>query len=78
MHFNFDPTDIDLSRPGEAFVKSSTFLMLGTMFEGLDINTMHIPPIFIEFAKICAYLGAGVAFFKFVIKLMSKKESEEK
>jgi hypothetical protein len=72
MHFNIDPTDIDLARPGEAFVKSSSYLMMGTMFEGLDVYNMHIPPIFIEFAKLLAYLGASVAFFKFMIKLISK------
>lgn len=78
MQFNFDPTNIDLARPGEAFVKSSGYLMMGTMFEGIDINTMHIPPVFIEFAKVCAYMGAGVAFFKFVIKLFTKTDTEEK
>lgn len=72
MHVNFDPTDIDLSRPGEAFVKSSSYLMLGTMFEGINLQTMHIPPIFLEFAKLLAYLGASVAFFKFLFKLLSK------
>lgn len=72
MHFNFDPTDVDLARPGEAFLKSSGFIMMGTMFEGLNLQAMHIPPIFLEFAKLLAYLGASVAFFKFMIKLMSK------
>ena len=78
MHINFDPTNIDLARPGEAFLKSSGYLMMGTMFEGIDINTMHIPPIFIEFVKLCAYLGAGVAFFKFLIKLFKKPDVLEK
>lgn len=74
MHVNFDPTDIDLSRPGEAFVKSSSYLMLGTMFEGVHLQTMHIPPIFLEFAKLLAYLGASVAFFKFMLKLITKEK----
>ena len=78
MHFNFDPLDIDLARPGEAFLKSSGYLMMATMFDGIDINTMHIPPIFLEFAKLLAYLGAGVAFFKFVIKLFVKSDEVEK
>lgn len=78
MHFNFDPLDIDLARPGEAFLKSSGYLMMGTMFEGVDINTIHMPPIFLEFAKLLAYLGASVAFFKFVVKLFIKSNDVEK
>ncbi|NBP00932.1 MAG: hypothetical protein EBU90_12505 [Proteobacteria bacterium] len=78
MQFNFDPTNIDLvARPGEAFLKSAGFLMTGMMFEGLNINEMHIPPIILEFAKLCAYLGAGVAFFKFVINLFKKDKDKE-
>ena len=51
MHFNFDPTNIDLARPGEAFLKSSGYLMMGTMFEGIDLDSMHIPSIILEIGR---------------------------
>lgn len=76
MHFNFDPTNIDLARPGEAFLKSAGFLLMGNMFEGLDINNIHMPPIILELAKFCAYMGAGVAFFKFVINIIKNKPQD--
>ena len=78
MQFNFDPTNIDLvTRPGEAFLKSAGFLVTGMMFEGVSINEMHIPPVILELAKLCAYLGAGVAFFNFVINLFKKTKNKE-
>lgn len=80
MHFNFDPTNIDLiSRPGEAFLKCLGFLTLGTIMD-YNINDVHLPPIFIEVARFLAYMGASVAFFKFIINLFKKdkKQSEDK
>jgi hypothetical protein len=76
MNFNFDPLSVDLTKPGEAFLKSMTLLSVGTVFEGVDINQMHLPPIIVEVAKTLAYLGASVAFFKFLINLFrpSKKD----
>jgi len=38
--------------------------MIGTLLEGLQGT--HLPPIVIELAKVLAYLGASVAFFKFL------------
>jgi|694.fasta_scaffold110026_6 hypothetical protein len=79
MHnFNFDPMNIDLiTRPGEAFLKCMGFLTLGTVME-VNINDIHLPPIFIEVARFLAYMGASVAFFKFIINLFrGKKEIKE-
>lgn len=61
-----------ISRPGEAFLKCISFVTLGH-FMDLDITTIHLPPIFIEVARFFAYMGAGVAFFRFVIGIFSKK-----
>ena len=38
---------------------------------------MHLPPIIIEVAKTLAYLGASVAFFKFLIGIFKPKAKEE-
>ncbi len=38
---------------------------------------MHLPPIIIEVAKTLAYLGASVAFFKFLIGIFRPKTKEE-
>jgi hypothetical protein len=81
MHFNFDPTDIDYSRPGEALLKSGTLLFIGNILpwiQNIDINTVHIPPIFTEIFRILAYAGASVAFFKFIINLFKKQKLEDK
>lgn len=77
VNFNIDPLQIDLARPGEAFLKSVCFLSIGTIFDGTDINHMHLPPIIIEVAKTLAYLGASVAFFKFLIGIFKPKAKEE-
>jgi len=77
LNFNIDPLQIDLGRPGEAFLKSVCFLSIGTIFEGTDINHMHLPPIIIEVAKTLAYLGASVAFFKFLIGIFRPTTKEE-
>ncbi|NBW13691.1 MAG: hypothetical protein EBR82_37400 [Caulobacteraceae bacterium] len=68
MNFNF--LDIDLSAPGEALLKTGVFLFIGTFIDNL--YTAHIPPIFMETAKFCAYMGASVAFFKFLIEIWKK------
>ena len=39
--------------------------MVGTALEGVEAT--HLPPIIIECAKVLAYLGASVAFFKFIL-----------
>ena len=77
MHINFDPLNVDLTKPGEAFLKSITLLSVGTVFEGVDINQMHLPPIIIEIAKTLAYLGASVAFFKFLINLFGSSKKQD-
>ena len=69
--------NIDLiTRPGEAFLKCIGFVSLGTIME-YNINDVHLPPIFIEVARFLAYMGASVAFFKFLINLFRKKKTEE-
>lgn len=68
MNFNF--FDVDLSAPGEALVKTGTFLFIGHFIDYL--YSAHIPPIFMETAKFCAYMGASVAFFKFLIEVWKK------
>jgi hypothetical protein len=75
MQFNFDPTNIDLAaRPGEAFLKCLGFVTLGNVFE-TNLFEMHLPPIVLEVARLLAYLGASVAFFKFIINLFRGKPS---
>jgi hypothetical protein len=69
MNLNLNPFDADFSEPGFTFLKSTSLLMIGTMLEGLQGT--HLPPIFIEIAKVLAYLGASVAFFKFIGAFMS-------
>lgn len=68
MNFNF--LDVDLSAPGEALVKTGCFLFVGTFID--YIYSAHIPPIVMETAKFCAYMGASVAFFKFLIEVYKK------
>jgi len=52
-------------------------LMAGTALEGVE--PVHLPPIVIECAKVLAYLGASVAFFKFILVLiMGKNVTNEK
>jgi hypothetical protein len=46
--------------------------------QNIDINTVHIPPIFTEIFRILAYAGASVAFFKFIINLFKKQKLEDK
>lgn len=66
---NFNPFDADFSEPGFTFLKSTSLLMIGTMLEGLQGT--HLPPVVIELAKVLAYLGASVAFFKFIGAMFS-------
>jgi NADH:ubiquinone oxidoreductase subunit 6 (subunit J) len=81
MNFNFDPTNIDYSRPAEAFFKSCGLLLVGNLAPlQISIYDMHIPAIFTEFFRILAYAGASVAFFKFIINLFkgTEKKYEDK
>jgi hypothetical protein len=75
MHFNFF-ADIDLAKSGESLLAATGFLALGTMFEGVDLQHMHIPPIVLELAKLCAYLGAGMSFFRFIVGLFIKRKEK--
>ena len=76
MNFNnFNPLDIDFSAPAEAFVKTGVMLMAGVGLETVD--TAHLPPIIIEIAKTLAYLGASVAFFRFVLALFTGAKDEK-
>jgi len=77
INFNFY-TDVDLAQSGTALLKSTGFLMMATMFEGIDINSMHVPAIILELAKLFAYLGAGVSFFRFVLGLFMGPKKDKK
>jgi hypothetical protein len=74
VNINLNPFDIDFSQPVIPLVKSGGFLMIGTFLE--NIHSAHLPPIFIEIAKVLAYLGASVAFFKFIGSIFFKKKDE--
>lgn len=77
MNINLNPFDVDFTEPAMTFVKSCTLLMAGTALEGVE--PVHLPPIIIECAKVLAYLGASVAFFKFILVLiMGNNVSNEK
>jgi len=77
MNINLNPFDVDFTEPAMTFVKSCTLLMTGTALEGVE--PVHLPPIIIECAKVLAYLGASVAFFKFILVLiMGNNVSNEK
>jgi len=77
MNINLNPFDVDFTEPAMTFVKSCTLLMAGTALEGVE--PVHLPPIVIECAKVLAYLGASVAFFKFILVLiMGNNVSNEK
>ena len=75
MNLNFNPFDADFSEPGFTFLKSTSLLMIGTLLEGLQGT--HLPPIVIELAKVLAYLGASVAFFKFIGAFFSGTPNEK-
>jgi hypothetical protein len=76
QHFDFtNLLNIDItSRPGEAFLKCIGFLTVGNIFD-TNLFEMHLPPIILEIARVLAYLGASVAFFKFVISMFKTKQS---
>jgi len=77
MNLNLNPFDVDFAEPAVTFIKSCTLLMAGTALEGVE--PVHLPPIVIECAKVLAYLGASVAFFKFILVLiMGNNVSNEK
>jgi hypothetical protein len=76
MNFsNFNPVDIDLAAPAEAFIKSCVMLVAGVGLE--TVEPAHLPPIIIEIAKTLAYLGASVAFFRFVITIFTGTKDEK-
>ena len=68
MNLNLNPFDVDFAEPAVTFLKSCTFLLAGTALE--SVEPVHLPPIVIECAKVLAYLGASVAFFKFILVLV--------
>jgi len=68
MNLNLFPNDFNFDESGFNFLKSGFFLMVGTALEGVEAT--HLPPIIIECAKVLAYLGASVAFFKFILVLI--------
>lgn len=75
MNLNFNPFDADFSEPGFTFLKTTSLLMIGTALE--VIPGTHLPPIIIESAKVLAYLGASVAFFKFIGAMFSGTPHEK-
>jgi hypothetical protein len=69
--------DIDLSQPVDAMFKTGTMLLVAT---GLEFAS-GFPPLLMDCAKFLAYLGASIAFWKFMGMLLfpskfKKKESE--
>ena len=75
MNLNLNPFDIDFAEPAMTFFKSCTLLMAGTALEGVE--PVHLPPIIIECAKVLAYLGASVAFFKFILAMIYGNKDEK-
>jgi hypothetical protein len=73
---NFDLFNIDLSHPVDCFVKTCTFLAVGTSLEFMS----GFPPLLMDFAKFFAYLGASIAFWKFTLSLLmpSRFKKEDK
>jgi hypothetical protein len=66
--------DIDLDEPKSMMWKTGLFLSVATLCE--HIQDWHIPPIILEVARLFAYFGASVAFWK-VIYYAIKKEKQE-
>jgi len=69
--------DIDLSHPVDCLMKTGTFLAVGTALEFAS----GFPPLLMDCAKFLAYLGASIAFWKFMLMLFfpskfKKKEGE--
>lgn len=73
MQFNIG--DYDLSESAFSCIKSGIFLMIGSTLDGVD--HAHLPPIIIEIAKVLAYLGASVAFLRFIMALFTGKQNEQ-
>lgn len=73
---NFDIFNIDLNQPVDCFIKTCTFLAVGT---GLEFAS-GFPPLLMDFAKFFAYLGASIAFWKFILTLImpGKFKKEDK
>jgi hypothetical protein len=53
-------------------------LFLGTAITLGLINTMHLPPIILEIARLFAYLGASMAFFKFLYSVLTYNKNKDK
>jgi len=74
---NLDLFNIDLTHPTNAFVKTITFLSIGTGLEYVS----GFPPLLMDVAKFFAYLGASIAFWKFVLQMLMpsrfKRSKEE-
>ena len=74
MSFNLNLLEIQLDKPTDAFIKTGIFLISGTGLDHIEVQT--IPAIIMDTAKLLAYLGASVAFFKFMIGLFSPKKAK--
>lgn len=69
---NWNLFEICLDKPLEALIKTGACIGIGT---GIDmVEASFIPVWLMEFAKLLAYFGASVAFFKFLINIFKKKE----
>lgn len=71
---NMDLLDIDLTRPTEAFCKTTFLVSTAHVLEWLAGS--HLPAIVIECAQLLAYLGASVAFWKMLYQLVKKRKAK--
>lgn len=70
---NLSNFDFDMTNSVSSFVQSVTFLVVGIGLENID--EPRIPLIVMDIAKLLAYLGASVSFWKLLFgKEKSKKE----
>lgn len=66
--------DIDLSHPVDCMAKTGTFLAVGM---GLEFAS-GFPPLLMDCAKFLAYLGASIAFWKFMGMLLFPSKFKKK
>lgn len=69
---NLHNFDFDMSSSLTNFVTSTTFLVVGLGLEAVD--EPRIPLIIMDIAKLLAYLGASVSFWKLLFGIKKKEE----
>jgi hypothetical protein len=71
---NWGLFDMDVDDPKTLVWKTGLFLSIATLCE--HIQDWHIPPIILEVARLFAYFGASVAFWKVIYAAIRKKKAE--